>query len=1219
MDDFNPNEPSHTRPDSENQALDYALLEDTLDGLIEERKSDREPRHDGDLAGGPAHRDGECPRPDVWLRFAVGQMPPGEADARLSHAAFCRPCAERLRLALRVNDEQLSEEESPELAGLDANSAEGRRRLAARLAVTPRQGAKRSRLPLWVGTGVAASLLIAAPLAVWWQRANSPERLLAESYSHARIFDLRMPGAGFSAVSPATHLRGGSPDREPAKLLDARTRIERHLESAPHDAHWLELQARSDLLEENFDPAIDIFDRLLAAGPLTASLLADDAAAYFERGRATGSENDRATALDYLRRADELSPGDPVVLFNEAVVMEDRGQAMNAVETWNRYLRFERDPQWLAEGRSRLAALEEKLNRMKTHQSRMEQHLATPQSMRALAANAGELAAVDEELSSTMLPRLLHIAFPAPADRARGSPCADNCQAARDLLHALAGSLQQNHQDPWLTRFLPSDSSPPNVIFNQAAESLGRAIDANVREDHAAAERSALQASRLFHRLDNAAGEDRADIERIYSLQRAFRLADCRALSRGLLGRDSQFVWIHISAIAEEWICDTGPGSATENAPAIAEDRRLAQDHRYRLLEFRADNLAASMALESGDAEDAWRIDLGTLRNFYAGDYPPLRIASTVGGLANMEQSTPRKQLALLAQQEYVGILGLTPSRGLVPEMRMTLAAIAIRAGQMAEAGDQMRLAESEMASQAGAGPNRHALFQNEVAMADFYLGRGALKNAADLLDAAHADLAGDESDVHIRNYAAARGQLELALGRPEAAESVLRDAILDAEREGANAGTGNVIYAMENRDLYAVLAGVWLAEGRSGEDILALWERYRLRILGEPAPVCADRRLGCLKPNLTAALERLGSERTLVGQIVLQDRLLLYRAGVRGVEWSTIPIGKDELLDAANPLERAAGSSTTSLDSVDQAARRVGNILIPKLPGPDSPAPKLPGSPGSNDSPSTAVGELLIEPDPLLGNLPWAAVETASGPIGLRFNLEEVPSLLLSQRQQRTAGEASHAGSSMVVGASVAWGDDEPLPEVPREARDVAQYLRNPDVLLAGAATETNVAAALANAPAIHFAGHAVQHAGATRLLLAAGPAGAAPFLDSSLLRKHPPRAARLAVFSACSTGKREEGWNHGMGDIVNTLAALGVPEVVATHWQVDSASAVPIMDAFYAGLARGFTVPQALTLARQSLIRDPRYRHPYYWAAYYASGTGTTDLREVFHGNSK
>jgi CHAT domain-containing protein len=84
-------------------------------------------------------------------------------------------------------------------------------------------------------------------------------------------------------------------------------------------------------------------------------------------------------------------------------------------------------------------------------------------------------------------------------------------------------------------------------------------------------------------------------------------------------------------------------------------------------------------------------------------------------------------------------------------------------------------------------------------------------------------------------------------------------------------------------------------------------------------------------------------------------------------------------------------------------------------------------------------------------------------------------------------------------------------------------------------------------------------------------------------------------------------------MGDIVDTLASLGVPEVVATRWQIDSASAVPMMDAFYGGLAKGLSVPSALTAARQSLLRDPRYRHPYYWAAYYASGTGNDDLRAV------
>ena len=205
------------------------------------------------------------------------------------------------------------------------------------------------------------------------------------------------------------------------------------------------------------------------------------------------------------------------------------------------------------------------------------------------------------------------------------------------------------------------------------------------------------------------------------------------------------------------------------------------------------------------------------------------------------------------------------------------------------------------------------------------------------------------------------------------------------------------------------------------------------------------------------------------------------------------------------------------------------------------------------------------------------------------------------------------------MVGASLAADESQPLPEALKEARIVAGDGFDSNLLLAAQATEPHVAAHLSSASIIHFAGHAEPYEGSTHLLLApSGQADDKPYLDESLFRRLPPREARLVVFSACSTGKREEGWDHGMRDIVDTLNSLGVPEVVATRWQIDSASAVPMMDVFYRGLSNGMSVPRALTAARQSLIRDARYKHPYYWAAYYASGMGTTDLREVIHGSN-
>jgi len=177
--------------------------------------------------------------------------------------------------------------------------------------------------------------------------------------------------------------------------------------------------------------------------------------------------------------------------------------------------------------------------------------------------------------------------------------------------------------------------------------------------------------------------------------------------------------------------------------------------------------------------------------------------------------------------------------------------------------------------------------------------------------------------------------------------------------------------------------------------------------------------------------------------------------------------------------------------------------------------------------------------------------------------------------------------------------------------------------VLLANHATEQQVAARLATATAIHFAGHATQEDGETRLLLASAkgvPAGAAsdkPWLDSDLLRRHPPAAARLTVFSACSTGKKEEGWNHGMGDIGGDAGfcwrSRCSGDALANRLRFRGS----MMDSFYSGLAKGLSVPEALTAARRSLIGDPRYRHPYYWAAWYASGWGRSNLSQVFHGS--
>ena len=1017
--DVNSNQPAGSAAGDPGDALTQAL--EALAAMSPARTG-RSPEGSstGDAGLGDARR---CPEPGEWIRLAGGGVHAEENDALLAHAAVCGVCLARLRESQRLLSQEASPEETEALQQFASATPQWQHRLAVELALTPRKGpsAWRTRSLLWASAGLAAALIVAFSTIFWWRYENAPERLLAEAYTHDRTFDLRIPGATFAPVKPEVHLRGAAADNELPQLLAARAEIERKLEQSPNDPRWLQLEARAELLGENYDPAIDILDRLLAAGPVTPSLLMDDASAYFQRGTATGSENDRATALDDLRRADELAPGDPVILFNEALVMEDRGQMMNAVETWNRYLKFEHDPNWQEEGRQRLKVLEAKLEQLKTHQSRMEEHLATPRGMRALAADPATLAGIDEELSSTFLPQLLEMAFPPLVDRSRGSPCPDKCQAARVLLHSLADSLERNHQDPWLAELLPSDSSPPSENYRRADQALGRAIDADTRGSFAVAERWAFESRQLFAALGNAAGEDRAEVERVYALQRSFTLDVCQQAAEALIPRAKRFAWITADATTLDAGCDMSPGASAEDNPISQKGVDRARAHHYVLLELRGRNSLAGVAVESGDAESAWRICMGTLRRFYAGDYPPFRAATTMSGLALVEVATPRVRLDYLANKEALNLFALAQSPPLLAEQRVSLIGAAIRAGALKEAAEQMALAQKEIEL----APNQKGLRSNqsesEILMAGLYLDRGDLADAAHLLEGAHNHMVGEDNPLQLRNYAVVRGELELALGHPETAESSLRAAILEEEREAPGAETENIVAARGDRELYAALAGVWVAEKRPGIDILALWERYRLRILGEPVPACDAGRLDCLRLQVERALKRelerefAGNPRNaLMGQIVLRDRVLLYRANAHDVAWSQVPSQEADTLAAAASLERVDSSPATSQASVDQAARRLGNILMGDL------------------QPIAAPGSLLVlEPDPLLGNVPWPSVETAQGPIGLDFDLEEAPSLVLDRHSPgRPTLRSDSRLRPLVVGASVGAGESELLPE---------------------------------------------------------------------------------------------------------------------------------------------------------------------------------------------
>ena len=139
------------------------------------------------------------------------------------------------------------------------------------------------------------------------------------------------------------------------------------------------------------------------------------------------------------------------------------------------------------------------------------------------------------------------------------------------------------------------------------------------------------------------------------------------------------------------------------------------------------------------------------------------------------------------------------------------------------------------------------------------------------------------------------------------------------------------------------------------------------------------------------------------------------------------------------------------------------------------------------------------------------------------------------------------------------------------------------------------------------HFAGHAVasvQHSGL--VLAEMDPKTATTRLvTGENISLQDVSNLQLAVLSACSTGIEAQNNRPGTEGLTNALLRAGVPHVIVTRWNVDSAETANFMKSFYASLLAGNVPARALRAARATLVSRPASTHPYFWSAFVLHGT--------------
>lgn len=97
----------------------------------------------------------------------------------------------------------------------------------------------------------------------------------------------------------------------------------------------------------------------------------------------------------------------------------------------------------------------------------------------------------------------------------------------------------------------------------------------------------------------------------------------------------------------------------------------------------------------------------------------------------------------------------------------------------------------------------------------------------------------------------------------------------------------------------------------------------------------------------------------------------------------------------------------------------------------------------------------------------------------------------------------------------------------------------------------------------------------------------------------------AGTVVLSACDSGRSgDDGRRAPVIGFSWAFLAAGCRTTVVSQWKAQSAATAKLMVEFHRRLTHGVSETEALRGAQLALRRDPRYRHPFYWAPFIVVG---------------
>lgn len=1066
-----------------------------------------------------------CPSMDQLANYvARNGLEDGEI---LDHLSVCERCCAIVREALRPDDEAAA------VPALRTGTGRWRREFVAKVLPPPGRAAYGRRF------AIAGVLLIAAAGAWWGLRRNdTAETLLASAYTAARPFEYRLPDRGYGPVR--VERGSGSAFDRPAALNAAEVQIQRRLAANPGDATALSLKGRADLMERNYEQAIDSLTRALESRPEDADALASLGTAYAARGDAEKRNIDYGHATDLLLQALKKRPGDARVLFNLGIVYEKLWLVDEAIEAWHKLLDLKPERGWADEAREHLDALE-KIRREKKK------------------ADAGIL----KDPSAFLAEQKLRPEFDAaeyhetfwgawlPAARSR----ADALEAAR----IEAREYRQRFGDPSLEEILDNTESPAG---EQAVRHVVAAIEFNRSGKTDAAISAARAAATEMDAGKMHAGASRARVELAYGYRRASKYRDCIDETNLAVGPATVrgYRWIAAQAHLEHAACVEAMSRPGLARAELSDVNRELENSGLRVVSMRARTFMLGVDDRIGNYLPVWDNAPAGLHEYWASSASPYRAQDLQYYLQSAAAVLGWNESAAVIYRASIHSLEHGTNPGMEALNRVKLAGLLQRIGDAQ--GQAIELATAfQLLGAIDPGPARDDLewtARMDRTQLDVAAGNGA-KASAELQNlVTHSGTQGAVEQMRVQE---ALGLALLSQGDSQRAQEALEKAIEWNQRDAASlAATADRVAVLEKASKSYRNLALLQAQKRQIREGFRTWLLYR----GEASE---------------------NSETPTITWSVLPGRIAVWRSGSGAPSLRFVDASVSGVEGLCRRFNRLCADPLSNETEVRETGNTLFHLLI---------APELTG---------IAASRIVLRTDSWLGSIPVSALTDDAGRyLAGKYSFAYVSAP--RRAGARSGGGVRTNDAVLIVSAPAGTAPGQKalpvLESAEREANDVGARFPNASILKGPGAGVAALARLAAKTKVLHFAGHGWANGGNGALILPSGAGMEPQFLTSTEIASQEWRHCELVVLSACLTAASEERGSVNNQSLVRAFLSAGARQVIAARWSVDSNATRALFNLFYDGLLRGEATSESLSRAASQIAMRPDWKHPYYWSAF-------------------